>query len=176
MMKTHDFGYYVESALRVRSKDFDIANLLHGNSDRDVWFSHFLLEADRLSPMGLGGQAFRHWVAGLYRNGVYVYTDNYRIGLSIASDPNARPLRGCQESRAHGNPWPGFRDGGGWLSVLSKDVPAELKERVVVAANEMVHVAAGAVILRGWQLKCELEAERAARVQEKNRILAAWGV
>ncbi len=173
-MKTHDFRYYVESALKVRSKDFDIAKLLHGNSDRDVWFSHFLCEAERLSPMGLGGMAFRHWVAGLYRKGVYVYTDNYRIGISFASNPNAKPLRGCQESCAYDDPWPRLRDDGKWLSVLSKDVPTELRERIIDSANEMIYLAAGAVILRCWNLKCELEAENAARVQEKNKMLAAW--
>lgn len=110
-MNTHNFRYYVESALRVRSKQFDVATLLHGNSERDVWFSHFLCEASRASSLGLSGNAFRHWVAGLFRSGVYVYSDNYRIGVSFASDPNALPRSGCQESCAHGNPWPSLPAG-----------------------------------------------------------------
>lgn len=174
-MDASNYGYCLDSALKCRAKGFNLAELLREHHDATTWFSHLLCEANELSPLGLGGQAYRCWVSGLYRDGVYVHSDTYRLGVCFASDPTARVTRGCQDSCCNGDPWPRLSDGARWLSVNFRDVPEEMRQRILAIAAEIVREGANAVLRRAWVLRGEQEAEAEQRDDERHAMLAAWG-
>lgn len=173
-MDKHNYQYAVDNALRIRSKSFCLATVL-GTYHRDTtWFSHFLCAAGRLTPIGLGGSAFRDWFAGLYRDGVYLHSHAYRPGLWIASNPKAKAIRGCQDSCARGNPAPRLSDDATWVQVLQDDIPDELKNRILAAATGMAIEGANAILRRASRFQRQLERDARAREGQRETMLAAW--
>ena len=93
----------VDSVLETRSKmDGFIHNLCHLNLDNAT------------------GGAFRQVNLALIKDGVLLIsnhnTDN-SCYIRIASKPDAKWHRGCQDSCAHGNPHPKLEEGASWVTV-----------------------------------------------------------
>ncbi len=173
-MDKHDYERCASAALQVRSKGFDLAAAMSAPRESIYWLSHFLCDANRESPLGLGGQAFRRWFAGLYRNGVYIHTDSYQLGVWFASDPAARAFSGCQDSCAHGDPRPHLSDGAQWMLLTSDAVTDQMRERILAVATDSLRQAANDILRRAWVLKGEDEERAKQREDRRQVMLAAW--
>ena len=169
-MDSSNYKWYSKLALAVRADDFRIEDNL---GERMHGLAHLVSEMGRYSSHGLGGAAFRHWVSGVFRDGVYVFADNYRVGLSFASDPAATAVRGCQESRVNGNPWPQLSEGC-WINLAREDVPDSVRQTVLRIANELIREAALDVFRRAEQLQAEEDATRKQRTADHDAMVVAW--
>src|SRR5690349_17225129 len=56
-----------------------------------------------------GGSAFRSWYMLMKYKGIFIGYHNHEWCCMISSDPKAEWWRGCQESRANGDPRPQSR-------------------------------------------------------------------
>jgi hypothetical protein len=167
-MDTSNAKWYIELAQSVLADDFRIEDNL-GEKMRGL--STLLCEMERTSPHGIGGQSFRHWVAGVFRDGVYVYADNHRVGVRFTTDPKAMLRRGCQESRDHGDPWPHPCTGEwGHLSCM----PETVVSKVYRIANEILRDATEAVIAKATRLLDENDAAWKKEREKQEAIAAAW--
>lgn len=175
-MEKNNFDYAVANALRVRSSRFDLEAVLQEYHEHTTWFSHFLCEANRHSPLGLGGDAFRCWYAGIYRSGAYLFSDTYHPGLVFASNPEAKVSRGCCDSRCHGDPCPRLSNGARWVSVFAAVVPDDLRNRIIAQATTMAREAAEAMLRIAWRFKAENEREAAERGRQHAAMLERWAV
>lgn len=170
-MNTHDFKGYTKHAREILlDLDFRIEDNF---GEKRYGFAHLICECERCCPFGLGGQAFRHWVAGVFRDGVYVYADNYKVGVSFASVPEATVSSGCQASCARGDPWPRLSEGK-WMHVSATGIPDDVRGKVLRIANKLVRDAVVYVAKRGDVLAAEVEAKRLERVAEHGDMVSAW--
>ncbi len=177
-MNSSDYKFFVGVAHKVEDDDFRIEDNL--GEPRLYGLAHLLSEMARSSKYGLEGAAFRHWVAGVYRDGVYVHADNYRIGVSFASYPDAKPILGCRHSCAHGNPWPQIPDGR-WIAIrligtnrIDTQIDQAVRTRVLTIANDIVQDAVKGILRQGVAIELELKKRQQEREQEEAMVVKAW--
>lgn len=169
-MDSGNFKWYAELARNVQGSDFRIQDNL---GERMPGLAHLLCAMSRYSSHGLSGAAFRHWVAGVFRDGVYVFADNYRVDVAFASDPTATVSPGCDDSCVHGDPKPRLSNGR-WIGLTREDVPDAIHQKVSRIANRLIREAALDVLRRADELEAELAAASKRRTARHEAMVAAW--
>lgn len=83
-------------------------------------------------PDYIGGSAFRNWVTGVFRDGVYVYCENHQIRTLITEDPDTTLITQCQNPKAHGSHFPIPKNGGviGDKTRRFKDFSKEIRDYI----------------------------------------------
>lgn len=105
-----------------------------------------------------GGQAFRSWTMLMKHKGVFIGFHNHEWRILISSDPNAKWVRGCQDSCAHADPFPQSPDGAYFIDF--KTLPDEAKELCKKWIAEAIEIA---------QIKIKEQENRKKRVEEERR-------
>ena len=137
----------------------------------EYWLAHLICEAEKLSEYGIGGAAFRHWVSGLFKNGVYLYVDNYDIGIKCTSDSKTTLIPQCQESCAYGDPWPKPINGE-WINyeLLSSDIQIYVMNIVQELCEEVYNV----VIDKANKIEQQVNKERELNRIKQQEINNKW--
>lgn len=173
---TTDCDWDADTAQKILEPDFRIEEHLGHQFEKGGEFrllGHFMADANRASPHGLGGDAHSHWVAGVFRDGVYVYADNYAVTISFTSTPDAQVTPGCQDSRVHASPRPTVVDGK-WLSPFATDVPDAVREKVLAIANAILREAAECVLVKAREAAANKQVARDNQSQEHDDQMRAW--
>ena len=151
MKTTDNLDFYREACQKFQESGYGNLKSPH--------LSNLICEASRHSPLGIGGDAFRSWVAGVYKDGVFLWVHNHKVGISFVTDSTATLTRGCQSGRAHGNPWPTPSIG---KMEPFRQAPEKVKTIILAIAKDLGRHVVG-VVLDG----CEaVEKERAKRKKE----------
>lgn len=144
-MDKHNYKWYRENANKWKENEFSL------NVKRDDYsLAHLICEGARISgKYGISGDAFRHWVTGLFKDGVYLYVDNYNVGIKCTENPDTKLISQCQDSCAYGNPWPKPIDGD-WIDYKSlpeqaqlyinnivRELSEHIYERIITVANKI---------------------------------------
>jgi hypothetical protein len=93
-------------------------------------FCHFISNLSNLGITNASGSSYSNHCNAVYREGVLLidyHNINDCCDIKIASNPNAKFIRGDQDSRSYGDPHPKL-EGGEWVTVwsngrLTKDGP-----------------------------------------------------
>jgi hypothetical protein len=165
-MNRSNFKYYEEQANKWKENNFNL------NVSRDEYhLAHLLCEASMLSKYGMNGAAFRHWVSGLFKDGIFLYVDNYDIGIKCTEDPNATLNLQCQNSCAHGDPWP-KPSNGEWINY--NKMSDNIKEYVDNIIKELCEHAYELVILESNKINDMIQEEIKQDELKNNEIQKAW--
>jgi hypothetical protein len=132
---------------------------------------HALCSASRMSKYGIGGASHSNWVAGLFKDGVYLRSDNYKTSVSCTESPHATLTRGCQESCAYADPWPKPSEGK-W--VAASTMPESAQPRIDAAVRELLEDVASVIEAKAEMLDKERAQKRAEREQREAAIADAW--
>jgi hypothetical protein len=168
-MRTMDIqsrDYYRKMAQAVKDGPCDIDAVLGTDS-----VAHLLCEAERASPLGRGGDAFRCWYAGLFRNGVYLYAHNYEVGIAFCTDPTSNIHNGIMDSRCYGDAWP--HPDRGELRRLHR-APAEIVPAIKAEAAKLLAEAAGIVLAVCDKWDATAREQQAAREADQDAVTANW--
>jgi len=169
-MNARNYRWYAALANKVVADGFRIED--HVGS-RENGMPHLLCIMAGRNARGIEGAAFRHWVAGLFGHGVFVYADNYKVGIVFASVPDATVTRGCQDSCCNANPWPRLSHGG-WVHVDGHDVPADVRTKVLAIASQLMREAASDILEAGDQYEREETEKADIRTRQHDAMVAAW--
>lgn len=173
-------SYYREIAEKVKSGEISIISCLNGERKHKHIWGHFFSAARNLHPNGIHGSAFRDWVSGLYRGGILIYARNYELELRLASNPTAQIALGCQESCAHGNPFPRLKEGCWykWNEMLSGDKLTDdvCGDFIVEEIEKMVDEAADAILAEIKRQESARDKQLAKNESIKQTARDAWGV
>lgn len=135
-----------------------------------------LIAASRTAKHRIGGQAFREWNAGLYRDGVWVHTSDHKFGVGYAPSPLCRVKSGCQDSCAHGDSTPRLYLNDEKVRWIGRDkLPKSALTDVDFTARELFVEAVRAVLKTCDRWDVEFEKRREAREAEQAEIESAWG-
>jgi len=89
-----------------------------------------------------GGKAYRDWCMLLRHKGVFIGFRNHNWVVYISSDPNAKWIRGCQDSRLEGSPLPRSDEA---TFVQYHDLPADIRIEVKQQVAEAIRIAKGMI-------------------------------
>ncbi len=119
----------------------------------------------------VGGSSFRHWCSLYYHKGVFIGYDNHKWVVCVSSDPEAKWFRGCQNSAAHGDPYPHSKT----ARILRwNECPEEVKESVLPIIKDAVVLCCGLIAKREAKEAEEREiAELEAKLRQKE-IVNNW--
>jgi len=166
----HDYDAYAATAETILADYFRIEDYL---GQRMIEVSHFLCATEKLCSEGLGGKGWYHWFGGVFRDGVYVYSENHNVGIMFASVPDAQAFPGFQDSREIGNPMPTLSEGR-WIDLAERDIPDEVRNNVLVIANALIRDAARKVLEHRKIIKAQDEQRAAEQAAERDAWVKAW--
>ena len=113
-----------------------------------------------------GGKAFRDWAMLLKHKGVFIGFRNYDWVIYISSDPQAKWVRGCQDSCAHGDPLPQSPDGARLIDF--SELPEEARDLCKQWIEEAIKIAK-AKIEEKEREEYERQLEKLLERREKKR-------
>jgi len=164
-MEKHNYKFYRDNVEKWKQIDFD----LYPKEDLSV--AHLICAGERLSKLGIGGNAFRHWVSGLFKNGVYLYADNYKVGIRCTEDPKTKLHCQCTDSCTYGDPWP-EPDNGSWADeeIFSSSIKIYIDNIVKELCQEIYDV----IIARAREIEVEIEKDFKIATEKAKNIKNAW--
>jgi hypothetical protein len=106
----------------------------------------------------------------LFKDGVYLYVDNYDIGIKCTSDPKTTLIPQCQESCAYGDPWPKPINGE-WINyeLLSSDIQIYVMNIVQELCEEVYNVVIDKANKIEQQVNKEIELNRVKQQEINNK-------
>jgi hypothetical protein len=164
-MEKHNYKFYRDNVEKWKQIDFDLC------PKEDLSVAHLICEGKKLSKLGIGGEAFRHWVSGLFKDGVYLYVDNYKIGIRCTEDPKAKLHCQCNNPCSYGDPWP-QPSSGDWAD--EGIFTGRLKAYIDTIVKELCQEIYDVITARAQEIEAELEKEFKIAIEKNKNIKNAW--
>lgn len=166
-MDKSNFKWYREQAEKWKQADFNL------RPKEEICIAHLLCEAKGISVLGIGGDAHSHWVAGLFKNGVYLYAENYTVKTRYTEDPTTSLIPQCQDAAAYGNPFP-KPENGNWVD---RDIfPDDVKNYIRGVIRELCQEVYDVIIARAEKIEAQMKQENEIDDEKVKRINNAWAL
>lgn len=173
-MDRHNYLGYETLAKKLLNDKFrsEAVDRIASGRSPDNFFANFLCEAKRMSGYGIGGDAFRDWYAGLFKDGVYLFVHNYDPGIMFTENPNTQLTRGCQDSRCNGDAQPKPKEGE-WIHITNSPHP-DITKKVLKVAEDLLLISANLIINKCKEFKKENDEIEQAKKEHKDSIVNNW--
>jgi len=164
-MEKHNYKFYRDNAEKWKQVDFSL------QPKEDLSLAHLICEGKKLSKLGIGGASFRHWVSGLFKDGVYLYAEDYKIGVRCTEEPKAKLHYQCNDPCAYGDPWP-KPNNGDWANenIFSDGIKIYIDNIVKELCQEIYDV----IIARAKTIEAQIVTEKVLMIKKNENIKNAW--